>query len=283
MLGGSMRKRYFRSYAQYFLKFLEAYAAEGVPIQAVTSQNEVDTDQDGRMPACLWGQEYEIEFVKQHLGPLLRANQISTKIWLLDHNYNLWGRVICELDDPDVRQYANAVAWHGYAGNAGMMSKVHDAHPDAEMYWTEGGPDYTSPDYATDWAKWGHTFTEGLRNWCQSLTGWNLALDEQGRPNIGPFSCGGLVTIHSQTKAITRSGQYWAFAHFSRLIQRGANRFDSQGVVPNVDHVACENADGEKVLVITNADAARTVVLQMGTMAADLNLPSNSLTTLVWK
>jgi glucosylceramidase len=283
MLGGSMRKRYFRSYAQYFLKFLEAYAAEGVPIQAVTSQNEVDTDQDGRMPACLWGQEYEIEFVKQHLGPLLRANKISTRIWLLDHNYNLWGRVICELDDPDVRQYANAVAWHGYAGNANMMSKVHDAHPDAEMYWTEGGPDYTSPDYATDWAKWGHTFTEALRNWCQSLTGWNLALDEQGRPNIGPFSCGGLVTIHSQTKEITRSGQYWAFAHFSRLIQRGANRFDSQGVVPNVDHVACENADGQKVLVITNSDAARTVVLQMGTMAADLNLPSNSLATLVWK
>jgi glucosylceramidase len=283
MLGGSMRKRYFRSYAQYFLKFLEAYAAEGVPIQAVTSQNEVDTDQDGRMPACLWGQEYEIEFVKQHLGPLLRANQISTKIWLLDHNYNLWGRVICELDDPDVRKYANAVAWHGYAGNASMMSKVHDAHPDAEMYWTEGGPDYTSPDYATDWAKWGHTFTEALRNWCRSLTGWNLALDEKGRPNIGPFPCGGLVTIHSRTKEITRSGQYWAFTHFSRLIRRGANRFESEGVVPNVDHVACENPDGQKVLVMTNADAARTVVLQLGTMAADLNLASNSLTTLVWK
>jgi len=68
MLGGSMRKKYFASYAQYFLKFLQAYAAEGVAIQAVTPQNEVDTDQDGRMPACLWGQEYEIEFVKKHLG-----------------------------------------------------------------------------------------------------------------------------------------------------------------------------------------------------------------------
>ncbi len=113
MLGGSMRKKHFASYAQYFLKFLQAYAAEGVTIQAVTSQNEVDTDQDGRMPACLWGQEYEIEFVKRHLGPLLKANGIPAKIWLLDHNYNLWGRVICELDDPDVRKYTNAVAWHG--------------------------------------------------------------------------------------------------------------------------------------------------------------------------
>ena len=283
MLGGSMRKRYFASYAQYFLKFLQAYAAEGVPIQAVTSQNEVDTDQDGRMPACLWGQEYEIEFVKEHLGPVLKANGISAKVWLLDHNYNLWGRVICELDDPDVRKYANAIAWHGYAGNTSMMSKVHDAHPDAEMHWTEGGPDYTSPDYATDWAQWGHTFTEALRNWCQSLTGWNLALDEKGRPNIGPFPCGGLVTIHSQTKEITRSGQYWALAHFSRLIRRGAHRFDSRGMLPNIDHVACENPGGQRVLVVTNASAARPVALQMGVMVADLVLAGNSVTTLVWK
>jgi glucosylceramidase len=283
MLGGSMRKKYFPSYAQYFLKFLQAYAAEGVPIQAVTSQNEVDTDQDGRMPACLWGQEYEIEFVKYHLGPVLKANGIPAKIWLLDHNYNLWGRAICELDDPDLRKYANAVAWHGYVGGADMMSKVHDAHPDAEMYWTEGGPDITSPGYATDWTEWGRTFTGALRNWCQSLTGWNLALDEKGRPNIGPFPCGGLVTINSQTKEITRSGQYWAFAHFSRLIRRGAHRFDSQGVVPDVDHVACKNPDGQSVLVVTNAGAPRSVVLQMGATMADLTLAGNSVTTLAWK
>ncbi len=282
MLGGSMRKKYYASYAQYFLKFLQAYAAEGVPIQAVTSQNEVDTDQDGRMPACLWGQEYEIEFVKGHLGPVLREHGIPAKIWLLDHNYNLWGRVICELDDPDVRKYANAVAWHGYAGGASMMSKAHDAHPDADMHWTEGGPDYTSPDYATDWAKWGHTFTEALRNWCQSLTGWNLALDEKGRPNIGPFPCGGLVTIHSDTHEITRSGQYWAFAHFSRLIRRGARRFDSQGILADVDHVACENPDGQRVLVLTNTAAARPVALQMGALTTELTLPSSSVTTLSW-
>src|SRR5262249_40533613 len=221
-------------------------------IQAITSQNEVDTDQDGRMPACLWGQEYEIEFVAKHLGPQLKSKGIDTKIWLLDHNYNLWGRVICELDDPGVRNFTNAVAWHGYVGGAEMMSRVHDAHPDAEMHWTEGGPDYTSPNYATDWAEWGHTFTEVLRNCCQSITGWNLALDERGRPNIGPFSCGGLVTVQAQTKEITHSGQYWGFMHFSRMMRRGARRFDSQGTLQGVSHVACENRDGQKVLVLTN-------------------------------
>src|SRR5579862_7146334 len=75
MLGGSMRNHYFAAYAKYYLKFLQAYAAAGVPIQALTSQNEVDTDQDGRMPACLWGQEYEIKFVRDYLGPLLQKNE----------------------------------------------------------------------------------------------------------------------------------------------------------------------------------------------------------------
>lgn len=282
MLGGSMRKKYFEAYANYFAKFLQAYADAGVPIQAVTSQNEVDTDQDGRMPACLWGQEYEIEFVGKHLGPLLKSKGLDTKIWLLDHNYNLWGRVMCELEDPDVRKYTQSVAWHGYAGGAEMMSKVHDAHPDSEMHWTEGGPDYTSPTYATDWANWARTFTEVLRNWCQSVTGWNLALDEHGRPNIGPFPCGGMVTINSQTKAVTQSGQYWAFLHFSRMIHRGARRFDSSGTTEGVTHVACENRDGQKVLVLTNTGPARSVVLQLGTMTADLALANDSVTTCAW-
>jgi len=281
MLGGSMRKRHFASYAQYFVKFLQAYAAEGVPVQAITSQNEVDTDQDGRMPACLWGQEYEIEFVKGHLGPGLKKNGLSTKIWLLDHNYNLWGRAICSLDDPEVRKFSNAIAWHGYAGTADMMSKVHEAHPDAEMYWTEGGPDYTSPTYATDWAQWGQTFTEVLRNGCQSITGWNLALDERGRPNLGPFSCGGLVTIHSRTKEITRSGQYWAFAHFSKAMRRDARRFESEGAIPNVSHVACQNPNGENVLVVTNAASVTPLHVRLADRETEVALPGDSITTLV--
>jgi len=282
MLGGSMRRRYMPAYAHYFLKFLQAYAAEGVQIQAVTPQNEVDTDQDGRMPACIWPQEYEMEFVRDHLGPLLAQQGLATKIWILDHNYNLWGRAVAELDNAGVRKYCNAIAWHGYVGTPEMMTRAHEAHPDAEMYWTEGGPDYTSADYLTDWAKWGKTFSDVLRNWCRSVTAWNLALDEKGRPNIGPFPCGGLVTIHSQTREITRSGQYWAFAHFSRAVRRGARRFDSDSTLAEVQHVAFENPDGGRVVVVTNAGAARPVVLEMGNMESEIMLEKNSIATLVW-
>lgn len=283
MLGGSMRKKYYAPYAQYFLKFLNAYAADGVKINAITVQNETDTDQDGRMPACLWGQEYEIEFVKGHLGPVLQKAGLDTKIWIVDHNYNLWGRAICELSDPDAYKFIEGVAWHGYAGDPTAMTKVHDAYPQKSAYWTEGGPDVTAPDYLTDWAKWAGTFTEILRNWARCITGWNLALDEKGNPNIGPFPCGGVVTIHSQTGEITRSGQYWAFAHFSRLMKRGARVFRTEGNINDVSHVAVQNPDGGRVLVLTNrGKQQQKVEIALGSQALDLDLPADSVYTLSW-
>jgi glucosylceramidase len=282
MLGGSMRNHYLAVYAQYYLKFLQAYAAEGVPVQALTTQNEVDTDQDGRMPACIWPQEYEIQFVRDHLGPLLERSGTPTKIWLLDHNYNLWGRAVCMLEDDGVYKYSKAVSWHGYAGTPEMVSKVHDAFPEAEMHWTEGGPDITDPGYLSDWCRWSRTFSETLRNWCRSITVWNLALDEQGRPNIGPFPCGGVVTIQSQTAEITRSGQYWALAHYSRLVRRGARRFDSQSANSGVQHAAFQNPDGKRVLVVTNADAARSIELRSENLVATIPLKANSVTSLTW-
>jgi glucosylceramidase len=282
MLGGSMRKKYFAPYAEYFVKFLQAYAAESVTIDAITVQNEVDTDQDGKMPACLWGQEYEIEFVKRHLGPALERASLNTKIWILDHNYNLWGRVINELSDPAVNKRVDGTAWHAYVGTPDAMTRVHEAFPDKHSYWTEGGPDITSPNYATDWTRWSHTFTSALRNWSRCIVGWNLLLDEKGTPNIGPFHCGGLVTIDSKTGKITRSGQYWAYAHYSRTIQRGARAIASSGELDQVDHVAFENPDGSHVLVVTNRGGERHVECRVGTQAADLRLDAGSVTTLVW-
>jgi glucosylceramidase len=283
MLGGSMRKAHFGAYAKYFVKALQGYAAEGAPLNAVTVQNEVDTEQDGRMPACLWGQEYEMEFVAAHLGPQLAANHIDTKIWILDHNYSLWGRAIAELDDPLVNRYVDGVAWHGYVGEDSAMTRVHEVHPEKHMYWTEGGPDYKEPGYLTNWAQWGSTVTGILRNWSRCVIGWNLALDESGKPNIGPFDCGGLVTIDSKTGEVTRSGQYWAFAHFSRAVRRGARRIESSGEFKGVSHVAAVNPDGTMAAVLTNAASERKIRLRLGGKEAEVRLPADSVTTLTWR
>ena len=282
MLGGSMRNKYFASYAQYFVRFLQAYADAGVPVDAVTSQNEVDNDQDGRMPACLWGQEYEIAFVARHLGPQVAKAGLATKIWILDHNYDLWGRAVCMLDKPEVAKHVDGVAWHGYAGGPEMMTRVHDAHPGKHMYWTEGGPDYKDPAYLTNWTRWSSTFSGILRNWARCIIGWNLALDEQGRPNIGPFTCGGVLTVNSASLEIVRSGMYWAFAHYSRAIRRGARRIGSEGAAEGLSHVAFANPDGSCAAVLTNAGAERSACLELAGRRAEVALPPDSVTTLTW-
>lgn len=282
LLGGSMRNRYFPAYAQYFVKFLQGYAAEGVKVQAVTIQNEVDTDQDGRMPQTLWGQEYEIDFIRDHLGPALEHASPDTKIWILDHNYNLWGRAVDELSDPGLYRYVDGVAWHGYMGSPNSMTRVHEMFPAKNAYWTEGGPDYKQPDYATDWSHWSSTFTGILRNWARCVVSWNLVLDENGRPDIGPFSCGGVVTLDSKTHEITRSGQFHAFAHYSKVIERGAHVVASWGDLEGIDHVAAENPDGTRVLILTNRGDEQQVQCAVDDRTFALTLPPDSITTLLW-
>jgi glucosylceramidase len=166
-------------------------------------------------------------------------------------------------------------------GQAEWIKRVQSAYPDVEMYWTEGGPDYKDAHYSDDWADWSLTFTNILRNCCRSITAWNLALDESGRPNIGPFGCGGLVTVHSQTKEVSYSGQFWAFNHYSRFLRRGARRFESDGT-GDIHHVGFENPDGTRILVLTNPGPARTIQIRVGQRSASIQMDKNSISTLEW-
>ncbi len=308
MLGGNIRPEHIPTYARYLQKFVEAYAAAGVNLRAMTPQNELDADQGGRMPACPWPQEDEERLVVA-LGPLLEAS--GTKIWMLDHNYTLWGRVLDQLSNPRFKKWVNTVAWHGYLGAPEMMRNVKEKFPDVEMHWTEGGDDYKFPDYWTSWCKWGATFSGILANGPQSITTWNLALDERGRPNIGPFDCGGLVQIHSVTKEIKQAGLYWALAQYARAIRRGAvivASHDANGdqpavsgvlVVPpgglvsgtgipysaatsRVFHTAAKNPDGSMVLLLTNPGDARELMVACGGQTTKVTLTADSITTLRW-
>ena len=139
------------------------------------------------MPACSWPQEYEIGFVKNHLGSAFKRTDSRHKIWVLDHNYNLWGRAISELDDPDLRKYLRLSCVPRVCRHRGHDEQSARRSSGLQLVLDRGRPRLHRSDYATDWANWGKTFTEVIRNWCRAMTGWNLALDEKGRPNIGPF------------------------------------------------------------------------------------------------
>ncbi len=319
MLGGNIRPENIPAYAMYMRKFVESYAEAGVTVRALTTQNEIDADQGGRMPACPWPEETEEALIVM-LGRELEASATAsgTKIWTLDHNYNLWGRVVDQLSKPQLKKYLNTVAWHGYVGTPDQMMNVKKYFPDVEMHWTEGGDDYKDPNYLTCWSKWGATFAGILANGPQSITMWNLALDERGRPNIGPFDCGGMVQIHSQTREILRTGLYWALVQHARAFKRGSVIVDSCGAhdAPAVNgasiglqttheggaaptsstvtatpgaaaaaavyHTAAKTPDGGIALVLTNPGAARELTIECGGQLARVPLTEDSITTLRW-
>lgn len=286
MLGGAMSNTHFAAYAQYFVNFLDAYRDEGLEVQALTIQNETEADQGGKMPACTWTRELECEFVTNHLGPALEAEDADVEIWMMDHNFDMPERAIASLQDVASKPgaYSKSIAWHGYGGNADAVSRVKAAVPGSEHHFTEFNTFIDAPDYWTNWTYWGKQIGEAMRNWCRDYVMWNIALDEHGKPNIGPFTCGGIVTIDSSTGEMLKSGGFYGLTHYSRYVRRGAVVVESSGVVVGVTHVAFLNSDGTKVLVLSNAGDARDVVVEYDDSGKVMTVPldADSVTTLVW-
>jgi glucosylceramidase len=151
------------------------------------------------------------------------------------------------------------------------------------MHWTEGGPDYLAPDYLTNWAKWGETFSRILNNCCRSVTVWSFVSDEHGRPYAGSSASGvgGAMLIHSKTQEISYSGMFWALGHFSRFVRKGARRIDSRSASQDLRHCAFQNPDGSFVVVITNSGREQGCQIRLFDQVADVPVAADSLTTLV--
>jgi glucosylceramidase len=283
MLGGWMSERYLDVYARYVQKFLRGYAAAGVPVSALTTQNEINTTQQGRMPACRWSPQLEISFVRDHLGPLLRGEKDKTQIWILDHNYLHYERVLTQLQDKQFAQFVDGVAWHGYFGTPDQMSRVHQQDPQVPFYWTEGGSFTDDPTYGTEWTHWGGIYTDALENWCRCTITWNLVLDQRGNPNIGPYTCAGLVTLKDDGTQ-QKSGQYYATPHFSRHLLRNSRRIaSSSGQAADLRHIAVQNPDGSYALVLTNKGGARDIKVVIAGQQVTFSLPKDSVATLAWQ
>lgn len=271
MCGGYMREQYIACYADYIVKFLKAYEAEGIHISALTAQNETETNQNGKMPACIWHPDIEAKYIEV-LRKKLTENQFDTEIWMYDHNFSGTERVLWTLDTyKELKDACNGVAFHYYDGSIEQTTVLHDKYPELTLHFTEGGPRLYD-NYATDWCKWTIMMSKVLRNGYSSFTGWNLMLDETGGPNIGPFFCGGLVTRDRTDGILKYSGQYKALKHFSPLFKKGAlvfpvnfsNNNPSMFGYPNigqpVEGCMWENTDGTKVLVLTNANKTKRQV-----------------------
>ncbi len=256
MCGGEMRHKYLPAFANYYVEYLMAYRAHGLEIDAVTMQNEVDTDQNGTMPQSRLHPDFEMELCGYLMPPRLEAAGLNTKIWLYDHNYINWKRVMYMLSDPEVKKHVDAVAWHPYCGQPEMLRQVREAHPDMPFQLTEKGPNIKPNSAEQHPLWWAKTISGALNNGCSSFVGWNCALDENGNPNTGTFECAGLVEIHSQTGVITPSVQYHVFKHFAPYIKRGAELlhcYTNKDLTQDVTCVVCRNPDQSYVAVLSNS------------------------------
>jgi len=281
--GGNMNYVYMDAWGDFFVKFIQSYDAEGVPIYAVTSQNEPDTDQNGSMTQSQLSIQQERDFVGGYMYPRFQKNGIKTLIWIHDHNFDSAGRPLSMSESADFLKCVGGYAWHPYGGDPIWMARFRKMYPHIDHHITEGTAVFGAPDYLTDHTNWSGQLTTYSRCEVNSVSWWNIALTPDGKPNVGPFGCGGMVSVDLKTNEVVRSGQYWGTAHFSRFVKRGAKRIESKGEIKDLQHVAFINPDGTGVMVVTNNGDERTVSLQLGAGVVDVLVEKGSTTTLTWK
>jgi glucosylceramidase len=166
------------------------------------------------------------------------------------------------------------------------MSKVHEAHPEKEIYVTECSGGAWSEDFG-DNLTWlmSKLIIGGPRNWAQAVLLWNLALDPEGGPtNGGCSNCRGIVTVDGQGDAgYSRNVEYYALGHASRFALPGAVRIGSTQA-GGIENVAYRNSDGSIVLIALNpADEERTFSVQWSERTFSFTLKARSAVTFKWQ
>lgn len=285
LIGGTLLEQYESAYAQYLVKYVDAYRSAGIPIFALTVQNE-----PGFLPLTYPGMELSAvqraRIIAQYLGPALAARKPATRILGWDHNWDEPEQPMSVLSDADAARYMDGIAWHCYRGAPNAQTEVHVAYPRKDAFITEcSGGDWPSSEngellwFARD------LLLGGLRNWARGVVYWNLALDEKYGPHFGGCdTCKGIVTIDSGTGEIHRNDEYYAFAHFSRFVLPGAVRVWSTDTGNDIKNVAFQNADdGKAVLVLINARTEpHTVSVQQAGIHFQYAMPAQSVATFVW-
>lgn len=252
MITGQLKHEWYPAYADYFVKYIQAYASHGLPIHAVTPQNEA-LYEPGHYPGMLMPAEAQADFIKNHLKPALVRNDIQTKILCYDHNWDRPDYPLTVLDEA--AEEVDGVAWHWYGGEASAQTKVYEAFAGKEVHFTEGSGGEWIPPFEQAFSNVIRTGIEILRNYSKSFVLWNMALDENNGPTVpgfGKSTCRGIVKVNQQTKELTYTLDYYALAHFSALIRPKAVRIDSSSNEASIRSVAFKNTDGSIAVVLFN-------------------------------
>jgi glucosylceramidase len=279
-IGGSLKTEYFDAYARYFVKYIKGMLSEGIPIDAITIQNE--PLYAGNNPSMYMSADDQALFISQNLGPAFAAAGIKTRIIVYDHNASNPEYPIAVLGNAGAAKYADGSAFHLYGGPVTALSSVHNAFPDKNIYFTEqwvGAPG----DLAAD-LKWHveNLIIGATRNWSRNVLEWNLASDPSYKPHTagGCDQCLGTVTINGNS--FTRNPAYYILAHSAKLVRPGSVRIDS-GLSPYLPNVAFKTPDGKKVVIVVNtASTQKKFNIQFNGKTALLTLDPGAVGTFTW-
>ncbi|RLJ67377.1 glucosylceramidase [Lacinutrix venerupis] len=279
-IGGELMPQYYNTYANYFVKYIQGMAAQGITIDAISIQNEPENPHNN--PSMVMSAEQQKTFIRDHLGPIFQAENITTKIILFDHNLDHPEYPISILNDASAKSYIDGSAFHLYAGQISNMTLVHNAHPEKNVYFTEQWIQAPG-DFYSD-LRWHirELIVGAPRNWSKNVLEWNLAADSNNNPHTdgGCTECLGAITIDGNN--VERNPGYYIIAHASKFVPVGSVRIDSNYSVefPNVAYKTPE--DDIVVIVLNNSDTQKTLNINVSSEPVTTVIPAGSVATYVW-
>lgn len=296
---GQLNPKYYKDYGQYFVMFIKAFENNGIPIHAVTPQNEPLNR--GNSASMYMGWEEARDFIKTGLGPALDDAGLATKIYCFDHNYNYddmadqYQYPLKIYQDPDAAKYIAGAAYHNYGGSVSELSNIHKADPTKELIftestdgeWNDGNQDKADQNVQNRLLSTMEDIALGTtNNWSRGFILWNLMLDQAH----GPFSpangsCkNGYGTVDILNNGtIRKNAYYYIIAHMSTVALPGSVRIGTTGNQANVVSSAFLNPDGSYGLVLLNKNSEKVeFTIADGEWKFPISLPANSVVSLKW-
>jgi glucosylceramidase len=280
--GGNLKPEYYATYAQYLVKYIEGMKAEGIPITAITVENEPLNPKN--TPSMVVFAQEEDTLIGKYLGPAFEKEGITTEIQIYDHNPDVTSYPLSILADPVASKYVAGTAFHLYGGDSSALTCVHNEYPNKNLYLTEEGlggqPGETTIDIAEPVSR---VLITGTRNWVRNVLLWNLAADPHAGPHTNDGGCPvcyGAVTLDGDNASFNEA--YYAMAHFSKFVRPGSVRIGSTQL-EQLQTAAFLTPKGKVVLVVANTgNFPKTFQIAYHSESTTTTLHSESVATYVW-
>lgn len=290
--GGKLRPEYRQNWANYYVKFIEAYEAEGIPVWGLTIQNEPMAVQ--RWESCIYTAEEERDFLKNYLGPTLeKAGMGDKNIVVWDHNRDLiTDRANTIFEDPEASKYAWGIGFHWYETWTGGLPKydnlknINESFPSKNMMFTEGCQENFDTERMFYWPnaeRYGNSMINDFNSGVVGWTDWNILLDERGGPNHVENFCFAPVHAITKTGELIYTPTYYYIGHFSKFIEPGAKRISTTTSRSTLESTSFQNPDGSIVTVVMNStDEAIQYKLIVNGSQSEVNIQPRAMQTLIY-